>query len=205
MTQERLSEKLLEFGYELISVYKDGRNVMYELNEIKVGEWAMIQSNYNVKDKVKHSQYSRTRIQKGLDYSRSKTIKTFIEDCEKPISYNTAKKYDDILLKENIIQEKGYVYCMMSVVTGSFTQISKEEYSYYWVCNKELKRQIKDLRCRRSKYEISESAYDVLLAQVYSEFGVNEGSIAIKFMTYSEMETTMDILEQIRESARKSK
>ena len=199
----KLEDRLNVKGYTLVNKYKSGRDNIYELSFIKETSWSVIQLKNNIyKNKeYDNDKFSETRIN-NLKESRSKVIqlsKTGIAD-------ETAKRYDDILVKEGVIKKGEEVYYLYNFKTKEYEEkITKEEYKAFWVYNAELKRQIRSLRARRDKYEISNSQYDILIYSTYEQYGNVEKKIAVKFNTYEEMELTQSILKEIKEKLAKRK
>ena len=190
-----LEKRLLACGYKLIDKHKEGRDNIYEIEPIENVLWEHIQAKYNVMNPEKQDTYTKLRLSPmGLNLSRTSAIK----HSHTKIAYNTAKKYDTILVMENIMEENKEVYFMYNLKTHEMTEIDYQEYKTFWIYNKELKLRIDDLQKRRKNYEISESTYDILLYATYEEFGVAEDSVAVKFMTYKEKELASEILKQIR-------
>lgn len=199
MKEDKLRERLLGYGYKLIKSYKQGRDKFYELEYIEEITWKVIQNKYSIRDKIKHSEYSRARLTSGLQQSRKGILNDLAEENIN-VSYNSAMKYDKILIKERIMEHDGEVYYMFNPKTNQFIESTKEEYTMFWVYNKEFKRQITSIKNRRNIYEISESAYDILISATYKQYGFDEECIAIKFNTYREVEITKQILEEINSS-----
>lgn len=198
--RNNLEKRLLACGYKLINKYKSGRDNIYEIELIKDISWEYIQAKYNVMNPEKQDKYTELRLSStGLNLSRTSAIKY----SKTNIAYNTAKKYDNILVTENIMEENKEVYFMYNLKTHKMKEIDYQEYKTFWIYNKELKLRIDDLKRRRSKYEISEETYDILLYATYEEFGVSEDSIAVKFITYKEKELANEILKQIKCKSKK--
>lgn len=194
VTKGNLEERILAKGFELHDSYKEGRNNIYELDKIVTETWNVIQAKHNIRksSKSKHDTYSKTRILE-MDKSRKQVIK----DSETNICYSTAKKYDEILLEEKIMDKNEYVYFQVDMTTDRFTPISEYEYKTFWMDNRELKTRLNEYKNKLSKYEISEEAYDYLVGKTYESFGKENGVIAIKFMTYKQAENTMRILNEL--------
>lgn len=192
----KLDYRLLSKGYVLINKYKSGRDNVYEIRPIEAVSWEMIQAKHGIRNPVIHTKYSVYRgSEEGMSVSRNQAIKK----SEADISYPTAKKYDNILEMENIIKRSKEKYFIYDFKTKEFeSEISKEEYQSYWVCNAELNRQVKSLRHRRNKYEISEVQYDILINLAYEQFSNTKDKIAIKFTTYEEMENTKEMIRQMK-------
>lgn len=190
-----LNDRILAKGFELKTQYKEGRNNVYELNKAITVTWNAIQSKHNIRksSKEKHDTYSRTRIME-MDKSRKQVIK----DSEVDICYATAKKYDEILLEEKVMEKDKNAYFLVDMKTNEFTPIDEYEYKTFWINNKELSRQLQSNKSRRDNYEISEEAFDYINFKTYEAYGKEEGVIAIKFMTYKQAENTIAILEELR-------
>lgn len=196
--RKKLEDRLNIKGYTLINKYKSGRDNIYELDFVDKKSWSVIQLKnniYNYKE-YENAKFSKTRIE-HLDASRGQVIRL----SETNIAEATAKRYDNILVKEGIIKEGEEVYYIYNFKTKEYEEkITKEAYKTFWLYHSELKRQLKSLKNRREKYEISESQYDILVYSVYEQYGKAENKIAIKFKTYEEMELTKSILKEIEGS-----
>lgn len=190
----KLSSKIMSKGYTFIGIEKHGRFNVYNLHKEKNYNWSMIQSKYNIKEscKSKHSIYSETRLL-HLESSRRCVMKK----TNAGIAYKTARKYDDILIEEKIMEKNKFVYFLVDIPTDTFTEISENEYKLFWLDNKELNRQLKSNKIRRDNFEISEEAFDYLNYKTFDSFGKKEGTIVIKFMTYKQAENTMEILSEL--------
>lgn len=196
-SSKKLKEKFIAKGYTLINIEKCGRFNIYNLKHGTDYNWSIVQVKHNITGsrKKNHNIYSKTRLQ-HLDNNR----KSVIKESKTNIAYRTAKKYDDILLEENIMEKNKFVYFLVDIPTDAFTEISEDEYKLFWIDNKELKRQLKSNKARRDKFEISEDAFDYLNYKTYDSFGKKEGVIAIKFMTYKQAKNTIKILNEISNS-----
>ena len=203
--RKKLEDRLLAKGYVLVDKYKCGRDNIYEIRPINSVEekWDSIQKQYKIpKDKEEmHNTYSETRIE-NLRIPRTEVI----DKSETDISYKTAKRYDDILIKEKLMDNDKTVYYLFNLKTKERErEISKEEYKAFWILNAEFKKRVKGLRYKVKNYIISNSQYDILIASAYEEFGHTSDYIAIKFDTYKELEETQNILKQIKEKREKDK
>ena len=115
LPKEKLKERLYKYNYELVKDYKIGRDKVYELKILEEKTWQSIQSKYNIKDKNKHNEYSKARLTTGLKQSR-KGILRELQENDVNISYDSASKYDKILLEEEVMTQDGKMYYMYNLM-----------------------------------------------------------------------------------------
>lgn len=195
--RKKLEDRLLAKGYILVDKYKDGRDNVYELKLIDdTQKWVSIQKRNRVKKEKEHDHdmYSKTRLE-NMNEPRIKVM----QESKADIAYSTAKRFDDILIKEKVMEKEKEVYYLFNLKTKEYEkEISEDEYRNFWILNSEFKRLTKGLKYKRENYLISELQYDLLMYTTYEQFGETEDMIAVKFTTYKELEETQEILEQIK-------
>lgn len=171
------------YGYRYIGSYKNGRNTIYELEHVSPDDiWRQIQNYYKVKDYDKHTQYTTARID-NLCKPRS----TVLDISNIDISYKTAKRYDDILINENMIGEDKMVYVKHNLETKQFIEITEEDYIMFWKDNSVTKNAIGDVYRRKAKGELSDGMATYSIVELTQTSSVN-GWVAYKFMSYKELE-----------------
>lgn len=171
-------------GYIYTGQHKEGRNTVYELEYDKdeIDKWKQFQKSYNIKDTKKHTQYTETRID-NLTKTRTEAIMISKTNIDK----KTAKRYDDILLNENMIGEDKMVYVKHNLNTKEFVEITKDEYSVFWKDSIIRRNAISDVYKRKAKGEYSEDMATHAIIELTECSSVN-GWIAYKFMSYKELD-----------------
>lgn len=98
----KLEDRLIKAGYRLMKQLKEGRNNIYELEQITDITWNEYQTSRNISDNKKedHTKYTEYRITSGLKEPRTQVISESMSD----ISSRTAKRYDDILVDSGAIK-----------------------------------------------------------------------------------------------------
>ena len=199
ITRKQLEDRLLANGYTLVEERKDGRKKVYVLKQIETSQkWEHIQKKHRIpNEKLEmHDEYSKTRLE-NMDLPRTKVI----EDSNTTIAYNTASKYDNILVEEQIMAKDETVYYLYNWKTKELCEkIEKEAYETYWILNAEFKRRIEELEYKVKNYLISQKQYNALITSTYNEFTQTDNRIAIKFNTFKELEETQEMIRQIKES-----
>lgn len=102
-----LEQRLELVGFKLISKEKMGRNVFYQVEEIKIDKWAIIQNKYSIrKEKMEaHTRYCILRLLQ-FEYLGKNRV-DFIRDNALNIPLSTAKRWDDVLVGLGAIQYNG--------------------------------------------------------------------------------------------------
>ena len=188
----KLGYRLELKGYKLEAQYKVGRNTVYELSKIDTNEWMEIQNKYNIKKKNEHNKYSKARIENG-NSSRSKLIK----DNNIHISGKTAKRYDTILCKEDIMEHDKEVYYLIDSKTNEMIEITEEEYKDFWHNNATVKNSIKQINRQLDNKEITGKQADIYKHKILEKVDNKEGCIAVKYDTYKQATNAIKILELI--------
>lgn len=188
----KLNDRLELNGYKLENTYKLGRNTVYELSIIDTNEWIAIQNKYHIKKKNEHSKYSKARIENG-NSSRSKLIK----DNNIHISEHSAREYDLILCKEDIMEYDKEVYYLINKGTNEMTEITKEEYNDFWYNNMTARNAINQINKQLDNKEITGKQADVYKHKILEKVDNEEGSIAVKFCTYKQATNAIKILDLI--------
>ena len=199
ITRKQLGDRLLANGYTLVEERKEGRTKIYVLKQIETSQkWDSIQKKHKIpKEKLEmHDEYSKTRLE-NMDLPRTKVI----EDSNTTIAYNTASKYDNILVEEQIMAKDETVYYLYNWETKELCEkINKDAYETYWILNAEFKRRIEKLEYEVKNYLISQKQYNALITSAYNEFTQADRRIAIKFNTFKELEETQEMIRLIKES-----
>lgn len=171
-----LDDKLQKKGYKLIEEYKIGRCKAYDIQQISINEWEQLQDNYRVQKKEEHTQYSISRLY-NLKQSRSKILR----DHDINISGTTAKRYDDILLKEKAMDKDKYVYFKITD-TKEWIEIDKQAYSNFWIECKEYNYILGKYKKRLRDREITENAYNLMVQNVYNSIERFKGLYGSKIL-----------------------
>ena len=190
--RNKLQERLELNGYKLENTYKEGRSTVYELSAIDKNEWLQIQRKYSILKNEEHNKYSAARIIDGKS-SRAKIIK----DNDIHISNNTARRYDKILCKEDIMQYDKKVYYLIDNKTNEMTEITKDEYIDFWQNNLTAKNSIDQINKQLDNKEISGKQADIYKHKILEKVDNKEGCIAIKYDTYKQATNAIKILELI--------
>lgn len=189
--RDTLHTRLLEVGYKLISIYKEGRYKAYDLGLINVSEWDKLQTKYKVKKKEEHTEYTLVRLY-NLELPRAKLLR----DNNIDISNTTAGRYDDILIEENAMQEDKQVYYKTNK-DGLWEEINEAYYKAFWTECREYKYIVSTYRCRLNKKEITQDTYDLVISNLYDTVERFKGYMVVRFKTYKEAENTKKILDMI--------
>lgn len=193
--EKKLEKRLKNKGLELVKKYKIGRNVVYELSPTELSYWQKVQSHYNVKKQCEHDAYTIARLtNKGLEKSRA----SIIRDNDIDISGKTAKKFDDILENEGIIVKDKTVYALYNKQTGTFDNITEEEYKSFWKDVSFCKELLYEQRRKLNKKEISQDTYDYRNYVIIDQVGREKGEVAVKFDTYKELQDTKELIDMIK-------
>lgn len=192
-----LEDRIDRAGYRIVNEYKKSRTIYYEIEKVRdITEWDIIQYTNRIKKLDEHDLYSNKRIDGGLAHSKSKIIR----DNKIDISINTAKRYDTILEQEGYIEFDKEIYMMYDRETGEYKEIEQGEYKDYWLRNRYANEQLKSIKNKREKYIISENDYDSLRDIIISDVGNKEGTIVMKFDTYTALEKSNELIAMINKS-----
>lgn len=192
--RNKLNYELEVAGYKLITSYKDGRNTMYELEPIEIDEWLQYQSLRKIKKREEHTEYVENRITKGLSSSR----RAFVKDLSIEISESTAKRYDDMLLEDEIMIKDRTVFLLFDPKLEEFEEITEQEYKKFWANVSECRYQLSHNQFRYKRNQITEETYDANKYIFMNALGKEEGTVALKFNTYKEYTNTLHALEMIK-------
>ena len=192
--RNKLNYELEVVGYKLITSYKDGRNAIYELEPIEADEWLQYQSHRKIKKKEEHTEYVENRITKGLTSPR----RDFVKNLNIDISETTAKRYDDMLLEDEIMIKDRTVFLLFDPELEEFKEITEKEYKRFWADVSECRYQLSHNQFRYNRNEITEETYDANKFIFMNALGKEEGVVALKFDTYKEYTNTLNTLERIK-------
>lgn len=192
----KLEDRLIKVGYRLIKQFKEGRSNVYELEKILDVTWDEYQTSKNISENKKydHTKYTEYRITSGLKESRTQAINMSMSD----ISNRTAKRYDDILIEDNVIEFDQTVYFIKNTETGEWVQIDKDGYKRFWSNCSEAAYYLNENYRRFKAGEIPRSTYEDTSYAIKDGIANNQGEIALKFNTYKEAENTKRILDMIK-------
>lgn len=180
------------YGYAYIKQRKEGKSVIYELECNKEDDvWLQFQNYYKIKDKEKHTMYTKTRLD-NLDKPR----RTVVTISNTKINDITAKKYDNILINENAMEVDKMVYVKHNLETKQFIEINEEDYKMFWKDNRVTKNAINDVYRRKSKGELSEGMASYSIVELTHNSSV-EGWVAYKFTSYKELDEAKKLREWI--------
>lgn len=191
----KLREALQLAGYDIVKQYKMGRNSVYDLEQIEIDKWEQYQHLHRIRKKEEHTIYVENRLSpKGLASSR----RSFVNKLDIDLSETTAKKYDDILLDDEMMAKDRIVYLLFNPNTEAFKEITELEYKQFWSDVSECKIQLAINRSRYTRGEIPERAYDTNKLIFMNALGKEKGEIALKFDTYKEYTNTLNALDIIK-------
>ena len=203
ISRGKLEDRLIKCRYKLINTYKYGRNNIYELKKMDDITWDEYQICKNISNNKKedHTKYTKQRITTGLCDSRAKVI----SDSKSNISSSTAKKYDEMLVEDNVIEFDKTVYFIKNSKTNEWTEISKEGYKNFWSRCSEATYYLNENYRRFKSGEIPRSTYEDTAYAIKDGIANEQGEIALKFNTYKEAENTKRILDMIKNRYTNSK
>lgn len=192
----KLEDRLIKAGYRLMKQLKEGRNNIYEIEQITDITWNEYQTSRNISDNKKedHTKYTEYRITSGLKEPRTQVISESMSD----ISSRTAKRYDDILVEDNIIEFDQTVYFIKNTKTGEWTQVDRDGYKRFWANCSEATYYLNENYRRFRSGEIPRSTYEDTAYAIKDGIANEQGEIALKFNTYKEAENTKRILSMIK-------
>lgn len=191
----KLDERLNEVGYRLLSTEKIGRNTVYELLPTDIDLWTSFQKHYCIKKRDEHTIYTIARLSdNGLKQSRS----SLLRENDIDISGNTAKRFDEILLEENAMKKDKVCYMLYNTNSNEIKEITRDEYSMFWRDIRECKYMIGHNAARFKRGEISEDTLFGIATMAISNFGRENGEIALKFDTYKEADNAINIIDMIK-------
>lgn len=190
--RKQLEDRLLEYGYKLEKQYKDGRCTIYEVSIVNTNEWIDLQNRYRIKKKEEHSIYSKARITNG-DSSRAKLIR----DNDIHITQTTAKKFDLILCKEDIIAYDSKVYYILEKKTGDMIEITEQEYKEFWYNNMTARNAIEQVNRQIDSKEITREIGDIYKHRILEKLDNKDGFIAVQFNTYKQASNAEKFLKLI--------
>ena len=186
-----LETKLQKCGWKLLKSYKVGREHFFEVEKLEQTRWEEIQTKYDIRNKHKHNVFSKERIE-NLD----KSCASVIRNCSVDITEKTARRYEQMLVDENIIQFDKEVYVRKNLKTGEMEFVDREVYQRYWFEHWALKYMLKKLEISLLKNEVTLKQYNELRDDAYCNYG--EGDIRMyKYNSYKEVQVTQNILKQI--------
>lgn len=191
----KLDAELCLHGYSISKTYKIGRNSVYDLKQVAIDEWDQYQSYRNIRKKTEHTTYVESRLTTG---GMKKPRKSFIKELKSDISPDTAKRYDDMLVEDEVMIKDKAVYMLFDTNNETFQEISKEEYKQFWGDLGELKEQLAINKQRYNRHEITENTYDSNKTVWMTALGKEKGVIALKYDTYKEYTNTVRVLDMIK-------
>lgn len=191
--RDRLNERLQQVGYKLIDTYKVGKYKAYDIEPIHINEWDRLQTKYNIMKRDEHTVYTEIRLN-NMTSTRAKLLR----DNEINISSTTAGRYDLILVEEKAMQEDKWVYYKTNQ-EGLWEEINEDYYKAFWTECREYKYIVSMYKHRLNKGEISESAYNLIVQNVYNTVERFKGYMVVTFKTYKEAENTKKILDMLND------
>lgn len=195
LSRGKLDDRLIRVGYKLIKQYKNGKFNLYEIEKIEDLTWIQYQTIKNISGDKKddHTKYTKCRITTGLKKPRSNVVCT----SEANISNSTAKRYDEILIQDNVMEFDQTVYFIKNTETGEWEETTKEGYKMFWSRCSEATYYLNENYRRFKKGEIPRSTYEDTSYAIKDVIANKHGEIALKFNTYKEAENTKRILNMI--------
>lgn len=196
---KKLEEELEIFGYKLVETKKEGRNSVFIIEPTELDLWLQYQAYRNIKKKEEHKIYVENRLtEKGFNSPRKSFVNNLIEETKIDISVSTARRYDVMMLEDEIMQKDEKMYLMFYPETNLFETITQEEYGEFWRECGEFKKQLGINKLRYNKRLISEKTYDSNNAIIHHLMSKNINRIAIQYDTYKEFTYTQRIIDAIK-------
>lgn len=161
----RLTEKLAEQGYKIVSEEKRGRSIFYVLEECESTLTPTEQLCKNVfhTDPEVFPQYYVKRTECN-EYGRCNPISSRQLAAELDVSRNTITEWNKKLVDLGILVESGYVYYEIDKNTLEKREITKEEYTLYWK-NKKSEDEFIYYEAEFKAGRLSAEAYERLLSR----------------------------------------
>ena len=161
----RLSGKLAEQGYKIVSEEKRGRSIFYVLEECEstlTPVEQLCKSAFHTDPKVfPHYYVKRTECD---DYGRCNPVSNKQLAAEIGVGRDTVSDWNKKLVDLGILVESGYVYYEIDKNTLEKREITKEEYTLYWK-NKKSEDEYIYYESEFKAGRLSAEAYDRLLSR----------------------------------------
>ena len=161
----RLTEKLAEQGYKIVSEEKRGRSISYVLEECEstISPTEQLCKNVFHTDPEVFPQYYVKRTECD-DYGRCNPVSSRQLAAEVGVGRDTVSIWNKKLVDLGILVESGYVYYEIDKNTLEKREISKEEYTLYWK-NKKSEDEYIYYEAEFKAGRLSAEAYDRLLSR----------------------------------------
>lgn len=198
LRERRLNDRLNKIGYSLANEYKDGRDKIYELEVYGINEYEKIQNKYNIIKKKENVDFAYKRLNDGL----CKTRKEIVDHMDNKVDECTAARWDDILVKENIIEKDRSVYIRRDK-DGNTEEVTKEYYDTYWKEQYAYKKTISCLKAKVRKQEMTQEEFSMMTHCIYNDLERTKGYIVWRFSSYKTAELYDKIKLQLESIKRK--
>lgn len=163
LTEEQIKKRLLNNCWEIISITKKGREILYTIKykERNISTSEYVEEEFNVRNGeqfIQHSQLRIDSIEKDKPMSKGDISKMTGN------SINTSYNYDTKLENKGVISKSDYYYIRKEGVKE--VKITKEEYTNFWRENYALKIAFQQLGDKVEMGDITLEEYNYLYEQL---------------------------------------
>lgn len=185
--RNQLEERLNKKGYHLEKQYKDGRNTIYELSLFKADKIKQLEMKYNIRktDYFRTWCIARLYLKEGLTMNR----RQIISECNIQMDDRTAKKFDDILVAEEILVQDGFVYARKNrnnIGTNKYQweEVTKDYYNNYFAEQDYYKKLASNYNYKLHRQEITQKEHDLIIDTQYENMEYVKGWIVCRYAKY---------------------
>ncbi len=183
----KLEDRLNAKGYTLVKQYKEGRNTIYELAQKKVSEIMKIIKKYDIRKSNEFNRWAKCRLllSNGLTMNR----RQIISDCNIAIDDRTAKKFDDILVEEGLLIQKGNIYARKNRnnigTSGYQWELTTEDYyKNYFAEQGYYTRLLSSYNYKLRNNAISQKEYDSVINNTYNSLEITNRWEVCRYTEY---------------------
>lgn len=175
---EKIAKKLLENCYKIKEIKKEGRNIFYycEYEEYLMSNDEYLKKEFNVDNINNFKDYTKRKI-KSI---KCEDLATRKEICnETKTTYTTSRNYDKKLINKGVFEKlDDILYVCVEKATGKKALVDKQAYNTFWNKNHIMAKELKSLKNKYMKNELSLRDYEYLREALISN---NES----KYMYYA--------------------
>lgn len=170
LTLEQLEKKLLNECWQLISIDKEGRSIIYtlEYHEQDFNINNFVENEFNVKEGKKFMCHTSLRF-KSIEDDIPITRKEIGDKVG--VSEVTINNYDKKLEEKEIIQKDGFYYVCRNNKTDEYCLVDEEAYNNFWYVNRLIDRDLQRIYDQFMKGEITRKDCEFLTQQKRDELG----------------------------------
>ena len=185
ISKKQLTERLKEKGYLLLETFKKGRKTLYKIEEVSQDKFKLnniMEDLFNTtKDEKRHADYIAYRC---VNIDRPLTKKHLSEKIG--VSERTISKWDDNMIKYNLLAKDGFFYIAMDFNENGFEYrlTNKDEYKSFILNNLYIKEREKAYE-EYDNNKISKIRLDMIIVSTTEQIKANYGKIVYKVSKYT--------------------